>query len=105
MAYRRTLETEKIIKRIEEFDDNADFLRIRCPLCKWSPEKTSRWICADADAPEFFYKSCGTSWNTFETRGKCPTCAHQWIWTSCLRCFEWSKHEDWYEKLNENARR
>lgn len=98
MAYRKTSEIEELLKIIEKSDAENDFEKIRCPLCKWSPAKSSLWFCADCDAPEFFYGGCGTSWNTFETRGKCPTCAHQWIWTSCLQCGEWSRHEDWYEK-------
>ena len=43
--------------------------------------------------------ACGTAWNTFATRGRCPGCAHQWRWTSCLRCDQWSPHGDWYEEL------
>ena len=27
---------------------------------------------------------------------KCPGCAHQWVWTSCPQCHEWSLHDDWY---------
>lgn len=99
MAYRKTAETEEILKNIELDEEKADdFSRIRCPLCKWSPDKSSRWMCADCDAPEYFYGGCWTSWNTFETRGLCPGCNHQWRWTSCLRCAGWSKHEEWYVK-------
>ena|SRR5687768_13494856 len=70
---------------------------IRCPICKWRPLRSSKWMCADSGPPEFFYDACGTEWNTFETRGLCPTCMHQWAWTSCLSCWGWSRHEDWYE--------
>lgn len=96
--YRKTPETDEILKTIERDSEKTDFEKIRCPLCNWQPAKSSRWFCADCDAPEFFYGGCGTFWNTFETRGKCPTCAHQWRWTSCLRCTGWSLHEDWYKK-------
>ncbi len=97
MAYRKTQETEEALKNLAKEINETDFNRIRCPLCQWSPTKSSQWFCADCDAPEFFYNGCGTMWNTFETRGKCPTCAHLWRWTSCLHCGEWSRHEDWYK--------
>jgi ribosomal protein S27E len=98
MAYKKTPESEEILKRLQEEEDKTDFERIRCPLCNWQPTAESRWWCLDADAPEYFYGGCWTSWNTFETRGRCPGCGHQWRWTSCLRCHGWSRHEDWYEK-------
>jgi hypothetical protein len=97
-AYRKTAETEEIIKKLAEDDEKTDFQKIRCPICKWRPSKSSRWFCADCDFPENFSSGCGTMWNTFDTRGKCPTCTHQWIWTSCLQCGRWSHHEDWYAK-------
>lgn len=59
--------------------------RIRCPRCKWQPKRSDRWRCR-----------CGHSWNTFETNGVCPACAHAWRETQCLRCHEWSPHEQWY---------
>jgi hypothetical protein len=98
MAYKKTPEAEEIIKRLQEDAEKTDFERIRCPHCQWRPAAASRWWCADADAPEYFYGGCYTSWNTFETRGKCPGCAHQWVWTSCLACGQWARHEDWYPK-------
>jgi hypothetical protein len=72
--------------------------RIRCPHCKWQPEKTSRWFCAPMGAPEFFKGGCGTRWNTFDTSGKCPGCNYVWKHTSCLACEKTALHEDWYEK-------
>lgn len=96
-AYRKTAETEEILKKLAEDDEKTDFQKIRCPICKWQPNASSRWYCADCDFPENFSGGCGAMWNTFETRGKCPACAHQWIWTSCLACGGWSPHEDWYE--------
>lgn len=81
---------------LEETDD-VEIPGIRCPLCKWRPRRIDMWTCWDVDHPEYFYGGCGTSWNTFATEGICPTCLHQWMWTSCLRCFMWSRHEDWYE--------
>lgn len=59
--------------------------RIRCPLCKWQPRKSSRWAC-----------DCGHAWNTFDTAGLCPGCGKQWLDTICLACHGWSKHRDWY---------
>jgi hypothetical protein len=73
------------------------FERIRCPLCAWQPESSSRWCCDHRHSPEPPFACCGTVWNTFETEGKCPGCAHQWIWTSCHRCSEFSRHEEWYD--------
>jgi hypothetical protein len=70
--------------------------RIQCPRCGWHPGPISRWLCADQDHPEYFYDGCGYSWNTFDTFGECPGCAHQWAWTVCLACGEWSRHEEWY---------
>jgi len=77
-------------------DDERAFESIRCPLCAWRPAASSRWCCESADSPEPFFQGCGTVWNTFATRGRCPGCDHQWGWTSCLRCHGWSVHEDWY---------
>ena len=97
-AFRKTEKTRDILKTLDHDENESKIGRIRCPHCKWQPNKASRWFCADCDAPEYFYGGCQTSWNTFETGGICPGCAHRWIWTSCLRCGEWSRHEDWYEK-------
>ena len=77
-------------------DDRDAFHRIRCPLCEWQPTATSVWACYSEGTPEPFFGGCGTVWNTFETKGRCPGCAHQWHWTSCLSCHGWSRHDDWY---------
>jgi DNA-directed RNA polymerase subunit RPC12/RpoP len=78
-------------------DRDEGLTRIRCPRCAWRPAAASRWSCIWTESPEPFFTACGTEWNTFSTRGRCPGCGHQWRWTSCLRCGEWSPHEDWYE--------
>ncbi len=93
---RQTPDTEKILKNIVEIANTTDFNRIRCPLCKWQPQKSSRWYCADLPFPENFFDGCETHWNTFDTRGKCPGCQHQWRYTTCLSCSQHSVHEDWY---------
>jgi hypothetical protein len=72
--------------------------RIRCPHCRWQPGRHSIWTCLPIGAPEFYAKGCGHSWNTFDTRGVCPGCNHQWRYTSCLACGRWALHEDWYER-------
>jgi hypothetical protein len=59
--------------------------RIRCPRCAWEPERASLWMC-----------TCLHTWNTFDTKGKCPACGRQWRETCCLRCHQWSPHLDWY---------
>ena len=97
-AFKKTSRSEEILKILESEKDKTDFSRIRCPICKWQPNSSSRWFCADCDFPEYFYGGCGAMWNTFETRGLCPRCDHRWRWTSCLRCGGWARHDDWYLK-------
>ncbi len=95
----KSSKTDEIIEKLKEAEKTAtDFKRIRCPKCNWQPKKESLWYCCDCDYPEYFYDSCGTAWNTFDTRGKCPVCRHQWRFTTCLSCGNWSRHEDWYQK-------
>jgi hypothetical protein len=65
--------------------DSKSGSRIRCPHCSWTPRRQDLWRCV-----------CGHAWNTFETRGVCPACSFQWIETQCLRCIQWSRHDDWY---------
>jgi hypothetical protein len=77
-------------------DDEAAFERIRCPACEWRPGPGARWCCNGEQTPEPPFAWCSTVWNTFASGGCCPGCQHQWQWTSCLRCGEWSRHEDWY---------
>src|SRR4051812_28033852 len=77
--------------------DEDEFGGVRCPLCGWRPTRSSVWSCIAYGTPEPLFPACGTTWNTFATRGRCPGCAHQWQWTSCHRCEAWSPHEDWYE--------
>jgi len=79
-------------------DDEEAFGRIRCPLCEWQPTPSSTWCCQLSQTPEPSFEACGAVWNTFSTRGRCPGCAHQWRWTTCLRCGNWSLHDDWYEE-------
>ena len=81
---------------LEDREDDGVLRRIRCPACAWQPAATCLWYCADCIRPENFLGGCGTAWNTFETAGLCPGCAHQWQWTSCLACGQWSPHSSWY---------
>ena len=80
----------------DALDDEEQPRRIRCPECKWEPNPSSLWYCGECPEPEGFLGGCGTAWNTFDTAGLCPGCGHQWRWTACLRCGEWSLHEEWY---------
>jgi hypothetical protein len=65
---------------MEEFE-------IYCPKCGWRPGPQDRWMCTPA---------CGTIWNTFWTRGMCPSCAKVWRETQCLACAQLSPHKQWY---------
>jgi hypothetical protein len=71
---------------------------ILCPRCDWRPSSGSRWCCSCESTPEPPFDACGTVWNTFETRGRCPGCQHQWQWTTCLSCGVASLHEHWYRR-------
>jgi hypothetical protein len=72
--FQEMLKPERPAKSRQREQEQTDFSRIRCPLCKWQPNKSHRWYCADCDHPENFSEGCGTSWNTFTTRGRCPGC-------------------------------
>lgn len=65
----------------------TDKAEIYCPKCEWHPGPEDRWFCV---------ASCGTSWNTFWTRGVCPGCGVKWPSTQCLDCNQYSPHEAWY---------
>jgi hypothetical protein len=97
LAFRKDLTPEETTERLTGLEDQgSDFNRIRCPLCQWQPQASSRWYCTNYQYPEYFFNGCGTVWNTFTTYGLCPGCGHQWRWTTCLRCHRWSLHEAWY---------
>jgi hypothetical protein len=97
LAFRKRSIPEKTVdSAVNLEEETADFAGIRCPLCQWQPQSSSRWYCADCGHPEYFSGGCGTVWNTFTTRGLCPGCGHQWRYTACLRCHGWSLHEAWY---------
>jgi hypothetical protein len=95
--FQERLKPAETTKKGTAHDNAPGFSRIRCPLCKWRPKASSRWYCGDCDYPEYFFDGCGTAWNTFKTRGRCPGCGHQWRWTICLSCHRWFRHEEWYE--------
>jgi hypothetical protein len=79
-------------------DLDERFKGIRCPRCGWQPRPSDRWVCSSQGAPEYFPHGCDTVWNTFHTSGRCPGCSHQWRFTSCLACQEWSHHGEWYDQ-------
>jgi hypothetical protein len=89
---------DEIAGVVSALDAEEPFESIRCPLCSWRPTAESRWCCSCSDTPEPPFDCCYTMWNTFSTRGRCPGCSHQWQWTTCLRCQQPSRHEDWYEQ-------
>ena len=87
-----------VITDLERRPDDEDTVRRHpMPAVQMAADAFERvvCICNASDTPEPFFEGCGTTWNTFSTRGRCPGCAHQWRWTSCLRCEGWSLHDDW----------
>ena len=62
-------------------------MRIYCPQCEYVPHAGDRWQCRPG---------CGTVWDTFATRARCPGCAKQWRITYCPACGRGSPHDDWY---------
>jgi hypothetical protein len=70
---------------------------IYCPQCRWRPKAEDRWVCTKKIG------GCGTSWNTFTTRGICPKCSWCWDITQCRACKQWSPHEDWYHHPEPDA--
>lgn len=66
---------------------NGNGQAVQCPKCEWKPDGKPYWEC-----------ECGHSWNTFDTRGKCPSCGKQWQTTQCHACGKWSPHSRWYTK-------
>ncbi len=69
-------------------------IKIACPKCSWQPDGGAHWQC-----------SCGCSWDTFSTGGRCPECKFVWEDTQCPPypggCMAWSKHEDWYKGIDD----
>ena len=98
MLFKDSRHTEQIVIAVTRSDEDDEFEGIRCPHCRWRPSSTDRWCCYSNGGPEPPFRSCGSSWNTFSTKGRCPGCGHQWEWTLCLRCLEWARHVDWYER-------
>jgi hypothetical protein len=81
VGWNHSIDLERLLQRF-------NWNRIRCPGCAWRPSKADRWVCRT---------ECRHCWNTFETRGRCPSCSFQWLWTQCRRCRKRFPHEGWYE--------
>ena len=96
LALKRDAPKTGLVEIIDQMRDTAKRHRVRCPACGWQPVASARWSCVTTEAPEHFSPGCGTSWNTFATRGLCPGCSHQWRYTACLECHAWAKHDEWY---------
>jgi hypothetical protein len=62
---------------------------IACPGCGYVPFEGQQWICA----PD----GCGESFDTFDTRARCPHCDAQFPWTMCPSCGKTSSHGAWYQ--------
>jgi Zn-dependent protease len=56
-----------------------------CPSCRTAPPVGPFWKCG----------ACGQSFDTFETRGVCPNCAHAYPVTMCLDCGEQRPMTEW----------
>ena len=56
-----------------------------CPSCRTAPPLGPFWKCG----------ACGQSFDTFETRGVCPGCAHEYPVTMCLDCSEQRPMTEW----------
>lgn len=65
---------------------------IECPACGWNADGDAHWTC-----------TCGHTWNTFDTKGKCPNCKIQWEETYCPICEEPSPHKDWYIETTKSS--
>jgi hypothetical protein len=66
-----------------------DNIEIYCPKCSWHPDGQPYWQC-----------SCGHTWDTFSTAGRCPACKYVWQDTMCITCHKWTPHLDWYHGLD-----
>lgn len=71
-----------------------DNIKIRCPKCEWEPDGKPYWQC-----------SCGNTWDTFSTGGRCTKCTKVWEDTQCISnaggCDKTSPHLDWYEGFDD----
>jgi hypothetical protein len=95
--FHKSADIDEAVKDKNAVEDTGNFNRIRCPVCCWQPERSSRWMCRDPNGIEHPSGGCRARWNTFDTRGLCPGCNYQWKGTMCLSCRVISPHEDWYE--------
>lgn len=87
MRFLRFKETERGPAVTLDDEDKFRDRGIRCPKCRWRPRARDRWQC-----------TCLHVWNTFDTRGICPSCSFRWHETQCLSCHAMSPHDDWYAK-------
>jgi Zn-dependent protease len=58
---------------------------VACPRCRAAPPVGDFWFCA-----------CRNRFDTFATRGVCPSCARAFAQTVCLECQQASPHEAFY---------
>ena len=59
LYFRRSIPEESETDISESRLDDGALPGIRCPICKWRPLRSSRWMCADSGPPEYFYDACG----------------------------------------------
>jgi Zn-dependent protease len=70
------------LMRFAKFPRRADFA---CPACKSAPPIGDFWKCGN----------CGKPFDTFQTRGVCPSCGAQFTTTGCVDCGESNPISAW----------
>ncbi len=69
----RGWQAARAMARLDQLPRHGGFA---CPSCKTAPPQGLFWRC----------NSCGTVFDTFETRATCPKCAAQFPVTRCINC-------------------
>ncbi len=69
-------------------------MKINCPKCSWSPDKSEHWNC----------NSCQAEINYFEKNGDCPSCGWKQELIYCPDwaggCGEVSNILDWFPDID-----
>jgi Zn-dependent protease len=76
------MQQARVLLRREKMPRRAGFA---CPSCKVAPPLGALWRCS----------KCSQSFDTFETRGKCPGCEAQYPITMCGECRRQYPMQEW----------